>query len=394
MCSGKTVLQGLMEREDMHLVEVPLLCEAVAEGYNYVPVDLVHAFRATGRNMRELNYGMEDRPYLVVDACVSAKEVAAAFAETRVVQVVLVAPWYLVAARRRLRLVMDGIPLAAIDNHPRYVAWANTYYSHNYREQMVLEGVEEVWVNTADCPWRVEEDPDTVLRPMFAWPYIDDPTQLYQQALHIGEGWYGNRARVGFEQARLDAVLPADCAGLTVLDVGSSEGGFCFEALNRGAVYTMGLELRQPQVDLMVTLRSQTFQALSVAQYDVNKLPLPVLYDRYGEARLWGLTLLLNVLHRVEDPGKLLREALVKSERVVVEAPFCMGTEPGKPEDAKYPGTWHLPPAWVTQVAHAHGFGMKRIEVGPYVPEQRLIFEMSREAFGGTAKLVGTQLRD
>lgn len=62
----------------------------------------------------------------------------------------------------------------------------------------------------------------------------------------------------------------------------------------------------------------------------------------------------------------------------MVEAPFYIGEEPCKPLDAKYVGTWHLPPLWIKRMGEAAGFTLKSIKLGPYLPQQRLVYRLER----------------
>jgi len=114
---------------------------------------------------------------------------------------------------------------------------------------------------------------------------------------------------------------------------------------------------------------------------DVETEALPTLNDLYDERR-YSLGLLLNVLHRVGDPGAVLAKVLAVCDAAVVEAPFWLGDEPVHPEGALYEGTWHLPPLWVKTQAQKAGFVVEGIVSGPYCAEQRLIYKLRREATG------------
>ena len=113
---------------------------------------------------------------------------------------------------------------------------------------------------------------------------------------------------------------------------------------------------------------------------DVDAEALPTLNDLY-DGRRYSLGLLLNVLHRVADPTRVLRKVMEVCDAVVVEAPFWMGDAPvPPPEGALHSPKWHLPPLWVKETAARHGFVVESISSGPYCAEQRLIYKLRREA--------------
>jgi 2-polyprenyl-3-methyl-5-hydroxy-6-metoxy-1,4-benzoquinol methylase len=106
-------------------------------------------------------------------------------------------------------------------------------------------------------------------------------------------------------------IFPADLAGKTVLDVGSRNGYFCFEALRRGAADALGIEIDEASVE----------QARQVA--DCLGLPArfrraDVEHDAIGES--FDYVLGLNVLHHLDDPlAALERLVAATRERLVLE---------------------------------------------------------------------------
>ena len=115
MASGKTALQGMLASGDMHLVDVPVLREAVEEGYTFVHIDqLAGTMDDSDFEWGDLRGG-EDKPNLIVDACVHAQEVAAAFPDAEVVSVGLVAPRHILAARRKMRFIAQGIAPCSVE---------------------------------------------------------------------------------------------------------------------------------------------------------------------------------------------------------------------------------------------------------------------------------------
>jgi SAM-dependent methyltransferase len=106
-------------------------------------------------------------------------------------------------------------------------------------------------------------------------------------------------------------IFPPDLAGKTVLDVGSRNGYFCFEALRRGAVDALGIDIDEASVE----------QARRVA--DCLGLPArfrraDVEHDPIGET--FDYVLGLNVLHHLDDPlAALERLVAATRERLVLE---------------------------------------------------------------------------
>ena len=380
MASGKSHLERMLKEKELHLLAVPALREAIMDGYQFVHIDAVDVCLAAKQPLQSL--ACQGAEVLIVDACIHAAAVAEAFAECEVEQVVLVAPRHIIKARRRLRYISEGIAPAAVDAWPNYVRWDAEYPGANYVAECAVPDVQTTWVNTADYPWvRIGEGAVVwTILPTFSWPVIsEDPKDLYQQVLRVGGAWYGNHGRIPFEEGRMDAVLPERCDGMTVMDVGGSEGGFCFEAVNRGAAYAMDLEIRQPQRDLAIRIRNSMYQPVSVADINLDDHDLPTLTMEHSERRRWDMILMLNILHRVKDPKAVLQNALDVSNYVVVEAPYCMGDAPRKHvEGSLYPETWHFPPVWMKTVAEGGMFAVESIETGPYAPEQRLIYKLRR----------------
>jgi len=378
-CSGKTALEHMVTSGETHLVNVPQLKDEAGAFHRYVTlVELTQALEAG--DLRAVAEGEGDT--FIVDTCIHAEKVVEAFPDAEITQVALVTSWPLLLARRRLRYILAGVRAGVVQNWPRSIRQATGFSGPNYVEQMTLPGVPTTWVDTSDYPWEVipSERVRATLSPSYVQPDLGDPKELYQQALHIGGEWRGNDARIEFERGRQDVVLPEVCDGMAVMDIGCSEGGFLYEVLNRGAAYTLGVEIRDPQLDLMKRVRNGTYLPLSTANVNIDKHPLPSLTGAGGAEAQWDLILLLNILHRVVDPAAVLKGALSKSKQVVVEAPFYMGLSPCKPEGSHHPGTWHLPPAWVKGVAEANGFEVVSIAVGPHAQDQRLVYKLRRRA--------------
>ena len=379
--AGKTAIVRAMQAGDCHLIDVPLLRTAMQVGFSFTEVGEMTSPRDAGEPLWPVVQAkLDTAPFAVVETCDTYNQFAQELpANVKLYNAYCVAPPWLVLARRRTRFIMDGQATPAnVSNYFGYVKWAQNYLN---RDEVMLrsqDAGETVLIDTMDYPVRevTLEEAQGLLARGWDFPAFDDTTKQYQQCLHISGVWYGNSDahRKEFEWARLAAVLPERMDGMTVLDVGAMEGGFCFEALHRGATYCMALDILPEPMALLRDLRTRQRQPIGTAVVDVNKHSIPGLNDLYL-AREYDLALMLNVLHRVEDPGLVLRKVLDVCRAAVIETTFFIGDEPVKPEGAQYPGTWHLPPMWVQKVAAECDHEIESIAVGPYAPEQRLIIK-------------------
>ena len=378
---GKSALYQLMRGGQAHLVEVPLLREAMAAGFAEFDRATALLVRAEGRPPLEpvIRQAIGDKAFLVSDLGILQEEMAAECPDYRtVVCCLFVYPW-LVEARRNIRYRFhptepsrqktDGVlpDRALVD----YVA-----------QTLIGDlGVETILVDASDYPLR----PMTVEE---AYAMVDSqpsPVQLppveslYQQCLWIAGELHGSQVpdRQQFERQRLDSILPPDLTGKSILDIGASEGGMSYEALHRGALYATAVEQRQAQVELMRHIRTARQLPMTVCHLDVRQGRLPPLAVHFTETR-YDLTLLLNVLHHFEDPLPLLDEALDLSERLILETAFGLGKVPYKAGWDPYPNATHLPPEWVRRVAEGKGFRLAAIEVSDMCPGQRLIYRLER----------------
>lgn len=183
---------------------------------------------------------------------------------------------------------------------------------------------------------------------------------------------------VGREKERLSLILPADLTGKTLLDIGASEGGFCYEALHRGAIYATAIESRDTHVALMRRIRDAWQLPMTVAQMDVVNQSLPVLTTHGPKVIRYSLALLLNVLHHCQDPKALLEKVLAVCDSVVIETPFTAGCEPHPIGLPPYPFHLGLPPEWVKHVGAASGFTLDAIEISSMMEGQRLLYKLRR----------------
>lgn len=97
---------------------------------------------------------------------------------------------------------------------------------------------------------------------------------------------------------------------MTLLDVGASDGGFCYEALNRGAFYATALESREDRVEFMRHVRDTCQLAMGVAHLNIVSDTIPAI-QVWETPRRYDVGLLLNVLHHMgtEEVGRFLCSA-------------------------------------------------------------------------------------
>ena len=392
--AGKTALVRAMQAGDHHLIDIPLLRRAMNLGFTFTEVgELTSQVQAGKPLWPVLRAKLDCAPFAVVETCVTHKQVSEELPDdVALYNAYCVAPPWMVLARRRARYIMDGRATPAnIGNHWAYTRWQKTVPGPAEVTARSTDPGELVLIDTTDYPVRqvTLDEATALLGGAFSFPktvdccfnFPDDsaPTTHYQQGVRVSGNWFGTpiTTRQDFEWARLNAVLPERMDGMTVLDVGAMEGGFCFEALNRGAVYCMAVDILPAPMQLLKTTRTMQWQPISTAMVNIDTQELPRLNDLY-DRRPYDLALLLNVLHRTEKPKVALKRVLGVCNSAVIEAPFWVGTHPVRPDEALYPGTWHLPPLWIKEIAERCGFQIESIAVDPYCGAQRLVYKLRR----------------
>lgn len=131
----------------------------------------------------------------------------------------------------------------------------------------------------------------------------------YQQVLLP----YGVRTPGSDRTATRDLVFRSPVAGKSVLDVGSSEGYFCFAAEMRDAERVKGIELRAPRFEMACQLKEIRGSRVEFERRDVGKRPI---------REDWDVILLLNVVHHLSEPFGVLRNLAERArERLTVEFP-------------------------------------------------------------------------
>ena len=101
--------------------------------------------------------------------------------------------------------------------------------------------------------------------------------------------------------------LPRNMKGLTFLDVGCWAGGFCIEALRRGAKNVLGIDMvKSPAVRKLQKEERFTF------------LPCDIFSEKYLELPMFDIVLCRGVLYHVENPFSLLFRLKLKTIKLLV----------------------------------------------------------------------------
>ena len=113
--------------------------------------------------------------------------------------------------------------------------------------------------------------------------------------------------------ATRDIIFPEELDGASVLDVGSANGYFCFEAEKKGAGRVVGVELKESRYRHANILKSILSSQAEFLNVDILSQPLEETFD---------YVLLLNVIHHLPDPVHVLRYlASITKRKFIVEFP-------------------------------------------------------------------------
>lgn len=177
-------------------------------------------------------------------------------------------------------------------------------------------------------------------------------------------------------------IFPESLAGKTVLDVGCAFGYFCFEAEALGAARVLGLELKKDRLEGAQLLKEIKGSKVEVRRQDVTRDPLGERFD---------YVLLLNVIHHLTDPLRLIRElATLTDECLVIEFPtlkdrrFREGAGVTLPPeeldqlpligvDEKPKRTFVYSPAAIERILTYHARLVDRVEIVPSPGSSRAI---------------------
>lgn len=385
--SGKTALATAMAEGATHLVAVPCLRELMQGSVRIGDSEAITIAHCDGEELLPLLQVQAEgidclllETWTTTDAIAEVCDVLCAMVAT---------PWALASARMRYRYERMGTPDAYERVMERYNGDSDEV-SVAFLDHLAEVELPTVYIDGRDYPLRevTAGEARAIFGPTPAMPGMDPDAPRCQQAVHVGNVWYGATAHITFERARLDSILPTDMSGMSLLDVGCCNGGFSLEAVNRGALAVTAVDIAESGLDELRGIRDAYGLPITTAALNAEVDPLPMLRVNEDPQR-YSLALLLNVLHRIADPEALLLKVMAVSDAVTIEAPYCAvpyiesaaefaPAMPSKPTWARYPGTWHFPPLWMQRTANAAGFRLSGMHLGPYMAEQRMIWRLER----------------
>ncbi len=110
-----------------------------------------------------------------------------------------------------------------------------------------------------------------------------------------------------------DIIFPESLYGKSVLDVGSANGYFCFQAESKGASKIVGIELKKKRFEHANLLKSINGSEVEFLRKDIIESPLNEEFD---------YVLFLNVIHHLKEPMHALRKlAAITKEKLIFEFP-------------------------------------------------------------------------
>jgi len=136
------------------------------------------------------------------------------------------------------------------------------------------------------------------------------------QDVDLGDG----RATGGYKRNSLDRILFTDeLRGQSLLDIGSSLGHFCLEALKHGAAAATGLETSPERIRHARQIAAGIDANAEYIQADFEQWDAP--------ANAFDTVLCLNVLHHLYDPVAAIRKMMaIARRRIYLEvAPVTLG---------------------------------------------------------------------
>lgn len=122
---------------------------------------------------------------------------------------------------------------------------------------------------------------------------------------------YGLETKGDDRSSTRDAIFPDDMTGKTILDIGSLNGYFCFEALKRGAKTAVGIEVNPWYINEATLLADCLGLHAKFRLVDIEKDMIEGQFD---------YVLCLNVLHHLRDPIAALDKLIALTrERLILE---------------------------------------------------------------------------
>lgn len=114
------------------------------------------------------------------------------------------------------------------------------------------------------------------------------------------------------------AGLPADLSGKTVLDIGTANGGACFEAERRGAARVVGVDIYPPDWFGFDSIRAFLDSSAEFIQASIYELPSR-LEERFDIVLFWGVLYHLRHPLLALDSVRQLAKELASIETAVAD---------------------------------------------------------------------------
>lgn len=138
-------------------------------------------------------------------------------------------------------------------------------------------------------------------------------------------------------------ILPDDLTGKTVLDVGSYNGYFCFEALKRGAKSALGLELHADRLRKAKLLAECLGSPAEFRPADVEREPIDGQFD---------YVLCLNVLHHTRNPLAVLEKLIAATREKLILEVAGLGSHERRKIKVPWTSGWILNRSPILFVSH------------------------------------------
>ena len=378
--TGKSALASAIKRGERCLVDLPLP-ERIWSGtvVNASNSKCVYNIACTNRENKPVlpivKEGIGNADCMIMDPWNAQNAIVEQCGdEFDIINVYTVAPIWLAKQRLCMRYTICD----QVEKYRQVDAkWCSAQNTLTFYEN----GAADIYADTRDWPIREigKDDIASIINDAEPGTPTLDVQRQYQQSLHINGVWCGRRdSRQPWEANRLDTMLPADMTNMTLLDIGASDGGFCYEALNRGAFYATALESREDRVEFMRHVRDTCQLAMGVAHLNIVADTIPAI-QVWETPRRYDVGLLLNVLHHMgteEVAVSVFGKVLDVCEHLVVEGPFCeSGIEKGH---GPSPNALCISDQWVAGVANLYGHKVTEILPSKMQPPYRKVWKMSR----------------
>ncbi len=114
--------------------------------------------------------------------------------------------------------------------------------------------------------------------------------------------------------------LPKDMTGLTLLDIGCSEGFYCFEATKRGCTRVVGIDINAERIKIAKDMRNKSGYT-NVYFFEAD------LYDIVKHISKFDIVLFLSVFHHLKYPVGALKILHELTKKLLIAEIEVSGTD-------------------------------------------------------------------